>query len=60
MPHPRQPEQRRSHRGGATPQHSDEIKPGQDRTRSGHALGTDRAAAKAGGGVPPDQRPQHP
>ncbi|MEI5528179.1 hypothetical protein WB401_45005 [Streptomyces brasiliscabiei] len=62
MSDPQQPEQRRSHKGGATPQHSAEIKAGQDRTRSGHAQGTDKGARGGGEGgvVPPDQRPDHP
>ncbi|MGW0706341.1 hypothetical protein ACWD4G_10305 [Streptomyces sp. NPDC002643] len=62
MSHPQQPEQRRGHKGGATPQHSGEHKAGQDRLRAGHAHGTDKGdkGGGEGGGVPPDQRPEHP
>jgi hypothetical protein len=63
MSRPRQPEQRRSHKGGATPQHyADHIWAGQGQARSGHAHGTDKGAEGGGegGGTPPDQRPRHP
>ncbi|MCG7207220.1 hypothetical protein [Streptomyces arenae] len=63
MSNPQQPEQRRSRKGGATPQDSGELKARQtEDTGEGHAHGTDKGARGGGegGGVPPDQRPDHP
>ncbi|MFF6916392.1 hypothetical protein [Streptomyces sp. NPDC012466] len=62
MSNPQQPEQRRSNKGGATPQESADLKAGQDRTEGGQAHGQDKGnkGGGEGGGVPPDQRPEHP
>ncbi|MFE0733777.1 hypothetical protein [Streptomyces sp. NPDC058855] len=65
MSNPQQPEARRSGRGGATPQNSREVKAdeaGRETARPGRAHGTDRGdkGGGEGGGVPPDQRPEHP
>ncbi|WP_028813373.1 hypothetical protein [Streptomyces flavidovirens] len=66
MPNPQQPEQRRSDKGGATPQDSAELKAsqsGQSGTRgSKQAHGTDKGnkGGGEGGGTPPDQQPDHP
>ncbi|MGW5651293.1 hypothetical protein [Streptomyces humi] len=63
MSNPQQPEQRRSRKGGATPQHSGELKARQTGdTDGGHVHGTDKGTKGGGegGGVPPDQRPEHP
>lgn len=62
MSNPQQPEQRRSRKGGATPQRSAEIKARQPKTQEGHAHGTDKGAKGGGkgGGVPPDQQAEHP
>ncbi|MEU6277322.1 hypothetical protein ABZ871_33720 [Streptomyces populi] len=64
MSNPQQPEQRRSHRGGATPQHSGELKARQKGSKEGggHTHGTDKGdrGGGEGGGVPPDQRSDHP
>ncbi|CAM5676075.1 MULTISPECIES: hypothetical protein [Streptomyces] len=66
MSNPQQPEQRRSDKGGATPQDSAEMKARQPETRSGpgaRAHGTDKDGSKGGGpggGVPPEERPDHP
>ncbi|KOX11063.1 hypothetical protein [Streptomyces sp. NRRL B-3648] len=63
MSNPQQPEQRRSDKGGATPQDSGELKA---RQRGGDAgtrpHGTDKGAEGGGegGGVPPAQQPDHP
>ncbi|MFJ6121549.1 hypothetical protein [Streptomyces sp. NPDC092129] len=63
MSNPQQPEQRRSSKGGATPQPSAELKAREARQaepKSGHARahGTDKGSK--GGGVPPEQQPDHP
>ncbi|MFJ5534798.1 hypothetical protein [Streptomyces sp. NPDC093261] len=62
MPNPQQPEQRRSTKGGATPQQSAELKARQAQAKGGHAHGTDKGdkGGGRGGGVPPDQRTEHP
>jgi hypothetical protein len=63
MSNPQQPEQRRSRKGGATPQRSGELKARQaEDTDGGHAHGTDKGnkGGGEGGKVPPDQRPDHP
>lgn len=64
MSNPQQPEQRRSDKGGATPQDSAELRARNARTRErGKAHGTDIEGEKGGGqggGVPPDQRSDHP
>ncbi|MGW7053969.1 hypothetical protein [Streptomyces sp. NPDC054887] len=63
MSNPQQPEQRRSDKGGATPQDSAELKAGQPGTGgSKHAHGTDKGnkGGGEGGGTPPDQRADHP
>ncbi|MEE1831182.1 hypothetical protein [Streptomyces sp. SP17KL33] len=65
MSNPQQPEQRRSDKGGATPQDSAELKARQSETKSGHAHGTDKGGKGGkgggkGGGVPPGQQPEHP
>ena len=64
MSNPQQPEQRRSQKGGATPQNSAEIKARQAETKRGHgqAHGTDKGGKGGGkgGGVPPDQQTEHP
>ncbi|MEW2625844.1 hypothetical protein [Streptomyces sp. NPDC048106] len=56
MSDPQQPEQRRSDKGGATPQDSGQLKARQ-------GPGDGGACPKGGGeggGVPPAQRPDHP
>ncbi|MGW1802629.1 hypothetical protein ACWCQN_43900 [Streptomyces sp. NPDC001984] len=59
MSNPQQPEQRRSHNGGATPQHSGEFKARQtDDKGGGHAHGTDEGGGE-GSVVPLNQRPAH-
>jgi hypothetical protein len=66
MSNPQQPEQRRSDKGGATPQDSAELKARQPtRARRGggkQAQATDKGhkGGGEGGGVPPDQQPEHP
>ncbi|WP_093802783.1 hypothetical protein [Streptomyces sp. Wb2n-11] len=66
MSNPQQPEQRRSDKGGATPQDSAELKAGQSGSAgshgSKHAHGTDKGnkGGGEGGGTPPDQQPDHP
>ncbi|MBT2675253.1 hypothetical protein [Streptomyces sp. SD31] len=62
MSNPQQPEQRRSAKGGATPQDSAELKARQSRAEGGQAHGTDKGdkGGGEGGGVPPDQRSEHP
>ncbi len=62
MSNPQQPEQRRSQKGGATPQNSAEIKARESETKRGRAHGTDKGGKGGGqdGGVPPDQQPEHP
>ncbi|MCC9705353.1 hypothetical protein E4N62_08835 [Streptomyces sp. MNU76] len=63
MSNPQQPEQRRSDKGGATPQDGAELKARQsDAKRGGHAHGTDKGdkGGGKGGGVPPGQQPDHP
>ncbi|GAA2504539.1 hypothetical protein [Streptomyces longisporus] len=63
MSNPQQPEQRRSAKGGATPQRSGELKARQDQSKGGgHAHGTDKGkkGGGKGGGVPPDQQADHP
>ncbi|MER6426556.1 hypothetical protein ABT272_02215 [Streptomyces sp900105245] len=64
MSNPQQPEQRRSDKGGATPQDSGRLKAGQptDRGTGGHPHGPDkgRKGGGEGGGVPPAQKPEHP
>ncbi|KAB1148676.1 hypothetical protein F7R91_07720 [Streptomyces luteolifulvus] len=62
MSNPQQPEQRRSHKGGATPQHSAGLKARQSEARGGRAHGTDKGnkGGGEGGGVPPDQNASHP
>ncbi|WP_251092020.1 hypothetical protein [Streptomyces sp. Caat 7-52] len=64
MSNPQEPEQRRSDKGGATPQDSGELKA---RQRPGHGAGarphgSDKGAKGGGegGGVPPAQQPDHP
>jgi len=66
MSNPQQPQQRRSDKGAATPQDSAELKARQSASgRQGggkHEHGTDKGnrAGGEGGGVPPDQQPEHP
>ncbi|MFF1309169.1 hypothetical protein [Streptomyces sp. NPDC058307] len=63
MSDPQQPEQRRSQKGGGTPQESGELKARQPETgEAGRAHGTDKGdkGGGKGGGVPPDQQPEHP
>ncbi|MEU2222920.1 hypothetical protein [Streptomyces sp. NPDC018347] len=64
MSNPQQPEQRRSDKGGATPQDSGELKARQsDGAGPGvRPHGTDKGAKGGGegGGVPPAQQPDHP
>ncbi|HWU05009.1 MAG TPA: hypothetical protein VN520_01150 [Streptomyces sp.] len=65
MSKPQQPEQRRSDKGGATPQDSAELKAKQPGTPGGggRAHGSDKEGAKGGGrggGTPPEQQPGHP
>lgn len=62
MSNPQQPEQRRSQKGGSTPQQSGELKARQTGPEQGRAHGTDKGdkGGGKGGGVPPDQQPEHP
>ncbi|AEY87521.1 MULTISPECIES: hypothetical protein [Streptomyces] len=67
MSNPQQPEQRRSDKGGATPQDSGELKARQPagRDAGGRPHGSDKAGKGGkgggeGGGVPPAQQPDHP
>ncbi|KAA0942360.1 MULTISPECIES: hypothetical protein [Streptomyces] len=63
MSNPQQPEQRRSDKGGATPQDSAELKARQAGGPGGtQAHGTDKGnkGGGEGGGTPPDQQPEHP
>ncbi|MFE9452760.1 hypothetical protein [Streptomyces sp. NPDC006739] len=63
MSSPQQPEQRRSTKGGATPQDVGELKARQAaRRETARAQGTDKGdkGGGEGGGVPPDQQPEHP
>ncbi|GGW41423.1 hypothetical protein GCM10010503_17010 [Streptomyces lucensis JCM 4490] len=64
MSNPQQPEQRRSDKGGATPQDSGELKARQtaDGGAGGRPHGTDKGkkGGGEGGGVPPAQQPEHP
>ncbi|MEU0335941.1 ANTAR domain-containing protein [Streptomyces sp. NPDC006193] len=64
MSDPQQPEQRRSDKGGATPQDSGELKARQSPGGGAGARphGTDKGAKGGGegGGVPPAQQPDHP
>lgn len=55
MLNPQQPEQRRSDKGGATPQDVAELKARQARARGGEPHGTDKGdkGGGEGGGVPP-------
>ncbi|MFJ9755608.1 hypothetical protein [Streptomyces sp. NPDC101149] len=56
---PQQPEQRRSQKGGATPQTSAELKARQIQEKGeGHAHGTDKGDKS--GGVRPDQQSEQP
>ncbi|MET8509178.1 hypothetical protein ABZV60_31795 [Streptomyces sp. NPDC004787] len=64
MSNPQGPEQRRSGKGGATPQESAELKArqtGGPRRGGGRPHGTDkgRRGGGEGGGTPPDQRDRH-
>ncbi|WP_418960794.1 hypothetical protein [Streptomyces tritici] len=61
MSNPQTPQQRRSGRGGATPQESASRKAGQSSgppEKRGRPHGTDKGerGGGEGGGVPPDQR----
>ncbi|NUP22630.1 MAG: hypothetical protein HOZ81_42535 [Streptomyces sp.] len=65
MSNPQQPEQRRSGKGGATPQDVAELKARQTRAKGERAQGTDKGdkgdkGGGEGGGVPPDQQAEHP
>ncbi|MBL1084570.1 hypothetical protein JK359_21810 [Streptomyces actinomycinicus] len=63
MSNPQQPEQRRSDKGGATPQDVAELKARQaHRDEAGRPHGSDKGAKGGGegGGVPPAQQPEHP
>jgi hypothetical protein len=62
MSNPQQPEQRRSDKGGATPQDSAELKARETDEKAGHAHGTDKGekGGGEGGGVPPGQQAEHP
>ncbi|MGW0121232.1 hypothetical protein [Streptomyces sp. NPDC003327] len=64
MSNPQQPEARRSGRGAATPQESQELKSraAREETTKGHPHGTDKGGKGGGegGAVPPEQRPDHP
>lgn len=62
MSNPQQPEQRRSEKGGATPQDVAELKARQTESKGGRAHGTDKGdkGCGEGGGVPPDQQAEHP
>ncbi|WP_227026035.1 ANTAR domain-containing protein [Streptomyces fodineus] len=60
MSDPQQPEQRRSDKGGGTPQDSGELMARQAAAGGAGTRphGTDKG--EKGGGVPPEQRPEHP
>lgn len=62
MSNPQQPEQRRSAKGGSTPQRSGKLKARESQGKGGQAHGTDKGdkGGGEGGGVPPDQRAEHP
>lgn len=65
MSNPQQPQQRRSRKGGATPQDIADLKARQTEEaerKGGHAHGTDKGnrGGGKGGGVPPEQQPEHP
>ncbi|MGW2488234.1 ANTAR domain-containing protein [Streptomyces sp. NPDC001606] len=64
MSNPQQPEQRRSDKGGATPQDSGELRARQQAGKGtgAHPHGTDKGkkGGGEGGGVPPAQQPEHP
>jgi hypothetical protein len=63
MSNPQQPEQRRSVKGGATPQDIGELKARQKADRTGprpHGSDKGEKGGGQGGGVPPAQRPDHP
>ncbi|GEJ98698.1 hypothetical protein ACWDU8_11590 [Streptomyces sp. NPDC003388] len=64
MSNPQQPEQRRSDKGGATPQDSGELKARQSAGRGAedrpHGSDKGRKGGGEGGGVPPAQQPEHP
>jgi hypothetical protein len=66
MSNPQSPEQRRSERGGATPQEAASEKLEQDKRQGpggpARAHGTDKGekGGGEGGGTPPDQQPDHP
>ncbi|MEU7299458.1 ANTAR domain-containing protein [Streptomyces sp. NPDC007189] len=64
MSNPQQPEQRRSDKGGATPQDSGELKArqgaGQGAGARPHGTDKGRKGGGEGGGTPPAQRPDHP
>ena len=62
MSNPQQPEQRRSRKGKAVPEHSAGLKARQAEGKDGHSHGTDkgRRGGGEGGGVPPDQQADHP
>lgn len=62
MSSPQQPEQRRSDKGGATPQDAAELKARQTEAKGDRAHGTDKGdkGGGEGGGVPPDQQAEHP
>ncbi|MFJ8666193.1 hypothetical protein [Streptomyces sp. NPDC093600] len=64
MSSPQSREQRRSVKGGATPQDSAEVKarqgPGTGGRGRAHGTDKDGKGGGEGGGVPPDQRRDHP
>ncbi|MFF5403212.1 hypothetical protein ACFY8K_14285 [Streptomyces misionensis] len=62
MSNPQQPEQRRSDKGGATPQDGGELKARQAQGGGARPHGSDKGekGGGEGGGVPPAQRPDHP
>ncbi|MFD5337570.1 hypothetical protein [Streptomyces hawaiiensis] len=62
MSNPQEPEQRRSQKGGSTPQQSGEIKARETEAKGRGDHGTDKGGKGGGegGGVPPDQQPEHP
>ncbi|MER6471143.1 hypothetical protein [Streptomyces collinus] len=67
MSNPQQPEQRRSDKGGATPQDSGELKArdAAGRDEGARRQGQDKGGKGGkgggeGGGVPPAQQPDHP
>ncbi|WP_156723551.1 hypothetical protein [Streptomyces apocyni] len=66
MSSPQAPEERRSGKSAATPLEQAKSKAGMDRKvgpgGAEHEHGTDkgRKGGGEGGGVPPDQRPDHP